>query len=127
MTIAPLPPGERGRWYPDLRVIFISDQLSQAERRCTLTHELVHRMRDDLHLDDDLLQNRIERSCHQQAARMLISLDDLAAAFLWSEEPWDVADRLWVDMETLHARMDALHPAERGYLRRYMDTKEHTA
>jgi len=127
MTMAPLPDGERGRWYPDLHVILISDRLSQAERRCTLAHELVHRMRGDLHVADDLMRNRIERSCHLIAARLLIPLPDLVQAMLWSQEPAEVAEQLWVDLETLQTRVETLHPAERGYLRRRLATKEMTA
>ena len=127
MELAPLPPGQRGRWYPDLHVILISNQLTQAERRCTLTHELVHRMRGDLHIDDDLIRNRLERSCHQIAARLLLPLPKLAEVLVWSECPSEAAEALFVDVETLQTRLESLHPAERGFLRRSIAMKEATA
>ena len=39
---AKLPPGERGRLYPELSVILLDDRLGQAEQRCTLAHDLAH-------------------------------------------------------------------------------------
>lgn len=118
LVIAALPVGERGRWYPALHVIMISDRLNQAERRCTLTHELVHRMRGDVHVSDDVFHNRQEKSCHQTAARILIPFPTLLAAMQWGRDPQELAEELWVDLETLQARICALSESEGQVLRR---------
>lgn len=128
MVILPLPPGERGRWYPDLHVIVIDENLTQAERRCTLMHELVHRMRGDNHVTDPTLRRRQEKNCHETVARLLIPLDALQAAMQWGRDPQELADELWVDVETLQARIYGLSPTETALLTDGLDsTLEETA
>lgn len=115
LVFADLPAGERGRWYPDLHVIMLHEGLTQAERRCTLTHELVHRMRGDSHAEG-VEHVRQERSCHNTVARLLIPFPSLLAAMQWGRDPQEIAEELWVDVETLHARIHALSPAESAAL-----------
>lgn len=117
LVIAPLPRGERGRWYADLHVIMISDRLTQAERRCTLTHELVHRMRGDQHVSDDLTNHRQERTCHQTVARLLIPFPTLLASMHYGRDPQELADELWVDLETLQTRVCGLNEMEAQVLK----------
>ena len=124
---APLPAGERGRYYPDHDVILLADHLSQAQRRVTLTHELVHRRRGHTECATPYHEGKQERRCEQETARLLIPLDRLADALAWSVDRHEVAEELWVDVETLDTRLKHLHPAERGYLRRRLSMKEHTA
>lgn len=116
-----LPGRERGRWYPDLHAIVLAERLTQAERRCTLMHELVHRMRGDNHVDDPHLLGRQERSCHETVARLLIPFDRLQAALQWGRDPQELADELWVDVETLLARIKGLSPVETARLREEED------
>lgn len=112
-----LPEGERGRWYPDLHVIVIDDCLTQAERRCTLMHELVHRMRGDGGtLPDEVLHARQERTCHEMVARLLIPFPSLQAAMQWGRNPQELADELAVDVETLQARISGLSDLEASAL-----------
>ena len=124
---APLPEGERGRFYPDQDVILLSDRLSQAERRSTLTHELVHRQRGHRECAALELAARQEARCEQEAARHLIALGALADSLLAECDLDQVADELCVDLETLTTRLAHLHPSERGYLQRRLSMKEHTA
>lgn len=110
---------ECGRWYDRLQTMLVRTGLSQAERRCTVTHELVHAERGDTSCDD---------SVHQEAARRLIPLEALAEAAVYHHEDLvALAEDLWVDLDTLRTRLDHLHPAERGYLRQRLSMKEHTA
>jgi Zn-dependent peptidase ImmA (M78 family) len=112
LCITRLPEGERGRWYPRQHVIVLNESLTQAERRCTLMHELVHRMRGDTHVEDNVTASRQEKSCHDSAARLLISFAALRAAMQWGRDPQELADELWVDVETLEARVRGLSESE---------------
>lgn len=119
-----LPEGQRGRWYPDLHTIVLDEGLTQAERRCTLLHELVHRMRGDCHVEDDREMSRQERDCHLTVARLLIPLDRLRAAMRYGRDPDELAEELWVDLETLQARILGLSKDEAAYVRDVADDDE---
>ena len=100
--------------------------LLQAERRCTIAHELIHLERGPAP-DDPWLRAREERAVEAEAARRLITLDALADALAWSDRPVEVAEELWVDVQTLDVRVDGLNPAERAELdTRLTDDEEGT-
>jgi hypothetical protein len=110
---------QHGRWYQHLQTMLIRRGLTQAARRCTVTHELIHAERCDLHCD---------ALVHELVARRLITLDALATAALFhGDDLTGVADELWVDVETLKIRLDHLHPSERGFLQRRISMRESTA
>lgn len=91
--------------------VCISASLSQAERRCTLTHELVHiERRGREHPNHD----KEERIVELEAARRLINLQQLVDAFVWLRHPTpgELAEELWVDGTTLLCRMENLEPIE---------------
>lgn len=111
-----LPDGEMGRWYPDLSVIVLSDRLSRTERRTTLLHELVHRMRGDSHDPDDLQRGKQERSCDDTVARLLIPFERLRAAMQWGRDPEELAAELDVDVPTLRNRVAGLSQCETALL-----------
>ena len=91
--------------------IWILDGLTVAERRCTLTHELIHlERRDEGHQGD-----KIERLVEREAARRLIPLDNLLEAD-WAQPLEKIADDLWVDEATLEVRLATLGEAERDKL-----------
>lgn len=118
LRIQRLPDGEMGRWIPGASTIVIDDRLTQAERRCTVMHELVHRLHEDLpDLPEHLLKQQ-ERACEMRTAQFLIDLDDLLDALLWcySEHEDELADHLWVDVSTLQDRIRYLTTAEKTYL-----------
>lgn len=104
---APLP---AGTWaLSDGRSIWLDDGLSQAERRCTLMHEIVH-----LELGQHTCQDEAtERAVHAEVARRLISWERLRSGLLWARTVEELAEELWVDVETAQARLEHLHPSER--------------
>lgn len=95
--------------------------LTQAERRSTICHEILHLQRGPAvcgYTDAD------EHAVSRDAARMLIDIQDLGRALQWSADPDELADELWVDRETVETRLAYLHPSERHYLRRVVADKE---
>ena len=100
--------------------IWLDDRQLQVERRCTLAHELAHielGHRDGCTGVEEVHASRL-------AARRLIRLDHLAEALAWSEHPAEVADVLWVDVDTLRTRLAHLHPAERHHIATRLARKE---
>lgn len=108
------PISERGRYYHRLGAIVVRSGMLVVEERATLWHELVHADRGDEHCE--AFGARQERWCMREAARRAIDVRQLADAFMWSEHLAEVADQLKVTVELLQARLEHLHPAERGYL-----------
>lgn len=95
--------------------ITLTTGMTQAERRSTLTHELVHYERGPCHPTHTV---REEAAVDREAAKRLIGIRELGEALAWSTDATEVAEELWVDVATVKARMTCLHPAERAYLRR---------
>ncbi|MBU8824178.1 hypothetical protein [Mycolicibacterium goodii] len=91
--------------------IWLCRTLTQAERRCTLTHELVHRERGPVPTDPAAAA-REERIVDEIAARRLITFDQLLDGLRWSRRPRELAEHLWVDEPTLQTRMATLDPLE---------------
>ena len=50
------------------------------------------------------------------AARRLIKMEHLLDALAWTEHLEELADELWVDLDTLMARLDGLTPEERAQI-----------
>lgn len=100
--------------------IWLCTTLSQAERRCTLTHELVHRERGPVPADSAAAA-REEQIVDEIAARRLISLPALIDGLRWTRQPHELADHLWVDEPTLRTRMDTLDPVEVAELEHHLD------
>lgn len=105
-------------WYPDAGEIVMDDRQPQAERRCTLAHELVHAERGDEPCASRVLELRQERAVDREAARRLIDLRALADALAWTHDVAEAADELWVDVATLRTRLADLDDCERAYVRR---------
>ncbi|GGM65011.1 hypothetical protein GCM10012275_39430 [Longimycelium tulufanense] len=102
-------------------VIRLHPDLTQAEQRCTLAHEIVHHEnRDDIlgYCGIGWLDNRIEHRVHTIAARRLITVPELAEAARWSDHPIEVAEALVVDTRTLYTWLLDMTPAE------YRDIRE---
>ncbi|GAB4712457.1 MULTISPECIES: hypothetical protein [Mycobacterium avium complex (MAC)] len=100
--------------------IWLNRTLTQAERRCTLTHELVHRERGVVPLVGAAAV-REERIVEEISARRLITLPALADGLRWTRHPRELADHLWVDEPTLQTRMDTLDPIEVAELEHQLD------
>lgn len=111
-------PGEvMGLTHHEARVIVLDRRLTQAERRCTLAHELQH-VEHGPAPDDPVLIARDELRVDRATARRMIPIHALGDALSWSTRDVEVADELWVDVPTLQARLRSLHPSERAYLLR---------
>lgn len=119
-----LPEGVRGRYYPDMDLIVIDDRLTQSERRSTLMHELVHRMLGHEPTGDERLDARQEKACEEEAARLLIPLIRLADAHLWGKHPAELAEELWVDVDTLRTRVTTLNEWEKDYINRRLEAQD---
>ena len=90
--------------------IVMDPRQSQAQRRCTVAHELAH-----LDLGHGGGCSPVEeRAARALAARWLIDMPDLLAALAWTEHLDELADELWVDVDTLLARLDGLTASERA-------------
>ena len=106
-----LPPGIRGLIQGD--TIWLCSSLTQAERRCALTHELHHVERGVPTPD---LLTREERLVDELAARQLIPMLDLISALRTSRDPYRMAEDLWCDAHTVRVRMSTLDPLETAHL-----------
>lgn len=104
------------------RVWMARDQL-QAERRCTLTHELVHL--EWAHLGEQ--SAAIERAVAVEAARRLIPVEDLVRAAAWAVSVEEAAEELWVDVDTLLVRLENLNENERERLDSFLGDCERGA
>lgn len=115
-----MPPGVLGWTDHSSRTIALDPRQTQAERRCSVEHERQHAVRGPVPADP-WLGAREESAVEQAAARALISIEALGDALAWSLDVHEVADALWVDVDTLRVRLAHLHPAERALLARKME------
>ncbi|WP_208379071.1 ImmA/IrrE family metallo-endopeptidase [Cumulibacter soli] len=104
--------------------ITLREDLLQAERRSTLTHELVHLERGPL-AGEMVLDAREEETVEREAARRLISLEQLVYALQWSSNEHELAEDLWVDVAMIRARFRALTPFEERHIQRRLDQVTH--
>lgn len=114
---AHLPAGVWGLTHHPTATVTLAHGLDQAERRCTVAHELEHVRRGPV---PSWLQQREEAAVDRAVARKLLpSILAVGEALAWAQlRIGEAAEELWVDEATLRARLDSLHPAERAYLRR---------
>lgn len=114
--------GALGWFSVDEDEILMDARQTQVERRCTLTHELVHAERRDEPCGSGVLDVRQETVVSTEAARRLIpDIHVLGEALAWAYDIDEAADELWVDAATLRSRLHHLHPAERAYLARRLN------
>lgn len=114
---ARLPAGLLGLTNFGTRTVTLDRRLLQAERRCTVAHEIEH-IRLGPVPADPVLAAREEAAIDRTVARKLISIGELGDALAWTSSLAEAAQELWVDEDTLTARLRHLHPAEVHYLRR---------
>lgn len=113
ITFERLADGRRGCLRGDRITINTGDD--QAQRRCTLAHELVHDERR-IFPQDEVLQAREEETVERIAARRLIALDHLVDVLRWTRSTGEVAAELWVDVPMLQALGRSLTDAERAWI-----------
>lgn len=116
----PLPEGLIGATDVGRREIYLDSRMMQAQRRCTLDHELEHAQAGDVGCQHPKREAAIART----SARRLIPLEQLLAAAVWAHTAAELADDLWVDLDTLRCRLDHLHPSERAALRRVLAARD---
>ena len=119
---APLPEDTLGLTDGHSRIWMSPDQ-SQAQRRCTIAHEVAHIELGHVHgcnPTDEAAADRL-------AARRLVPMDALLDALRWTEELEELADVLHVDMPMLMARLDGLTDLEKQQIKRLYDEVERTA
>ncbi len=112
-TYADLPRGLIGQ--TDGVTIWLSRRLTQAARRCTLTHELVHIERGPTP-DIEWFAHRDHHIVDATSARRLIDLDEFIDVVATHDGRIDVsvADDLWVDYPTLCDFVASLSDVERA-------------
>ncbi|WP_426302741.1 ImmA/IrrE family metallo-endopeptidase [Arthrobacter sp. R-11] len=98
-----MPDGARGRTN-GTDLIWLNRGQQQVERRCALTHELVHLERRDIGCQPAT----VEAIVNAETARRLIHLDHLAKALAWARAFHELADELWVTPDVLQDRIDHL-------------------
>ena len=93
-------------------IIWMDPRLNQVERRCVLTHELVH-----IEQGHRGCQPRaVEHAVRAETARRLITLEQLQDALPWALSAGELADELWVTEMVLFDRLAGLTAAERRAL-----------
>lgn len=92
--------------------IWVDPRLNQVERRCVLTHELVHLEHEHLGWQPPT----VEISVRQEAARRLIAREESTAALPWTRDCDELADELWVIHMVLADRFAGLSHHERTLL-----------
>ena len=108
-----IPDGSRGRT-DGLATIWLHRGQQQAERRCGLTHELVH-----LHEEHVGCQPaRIEWAVRVRTARLLINTDQLTRALLWTPHVSELAEELWVTTDVVRDRLASITDSERHHILR---------
>ncbi|WP_157226766.1 ImmA/IrrE family metallo-endopeptidase [Gordonia soli] len=107
-------PNLRARATYSAGLIQIRAGLSQRERRAAVAHEIVHYERGD----DGVACSRwhlqkLERQVHLEAARRLITIEDLADAVIGEPDYPCMAQKLWVDDYTFRLRLAYVSDEER--------------
>lgn len=110
----PLPAGTIGATDTVHRTIYLDSDQLQAQRRCTLDHELVHAEAGDVGCQHP----KREAAIDEASARRLISIGQLVDAVKWAHSIEELAEDCWVDVATMRCRLDHLHPSERAAVRR---------
>lgn len=106
-----MPDGQPGRT-DGVRVVWLDNRLQQDERRCTITHELVH-----LELGHDGCQRPcVEYQVRAETARRLIPIEDLCRHAAWARSIHELAEELWVTPDVAQDRLDTLTPDEKAQL-----------
>lgn len=102
------------------RVILIEEDQDPAAQRCSLAHAVAHLDLGHGRAVAGFFENREEADADRHAARLLIPLEALAEALVWTRSRTEVAAELLVDLPILAVREQALTRAERVQLRRWV-------
>lgn len=103
LTWADLPVGILG-YTNGVDEIVMDRRLLQVERRCTLTHELVH-----IEYGHTRCQPaKVERQVCAEASRRLVTIEQLLKHLPWARNLSELADDLWVTSAVLDDRIACL-------------------
>ncbi|MGP5689733.1 ImmA/IrrE family metallo-endopeptidase [Glutamicibacter ardleyensis] len=89
-------------------IIWLDDRLTATERRCVLTHELVHLN----HGHNECQPPKIERRVRTETAHILIRWTTLAESTTSNSNLTSLADELHVTRQVLEDRLHALSELE---------------
>lgn len=116
---ARLPDDVWGETCHETKTVTLHVDLTQAERRCTIAHEMEHIWRGEVPHGREAYEEAI---VDRRTARvMLPDIREVGEALAFSPNLYDAANELWVDEFVLHERLTSLHPSERAYLRRRLE------
>jgi len=116
--------GAEGAWVPAERVILLSRTLGWRSRRSVLAHELVHIELGHRRSGLPWFDRRQERDAIDTAARRLIHVEELAGALLWSQDEYELAEELDVDVGTVRTRLAGLTATEKDYIDSRLEVAE---
>ena len=116
--------GAEGAWVPSERVILLSGTLGWRARRSVLAHELVHLELGHQPSCLPWFARRQERDAINTAARRLVPVEALAGALSWSQDVYELAEELDVDVPTVRARLDCLTNEEKDYIDSRLEAAE---
>lgn len=92
--------------------IWIDPSLSQVERRCVITHELIH-----IEMGHTRgCTGAEEQQVRVETARRLVPIDQLLDTLRWSDSWEECADGLWVTLDVFRDRIYHLSEIERAML-----------
>lgn len=101
------------------REISLRDDLTWAERRCTVLHECLHAEHGPVL---DTMEPQHETAVRRATARLMLpEVRSIGEALAWALSAEEAADELGVDVGVLRDRLRWLHPAERHYLARRLE------
>jgi Zn-dependent peptidase ImmA (M78 family) len=100
---ADLPGRVLGLCDPSSMTIYLNRArlVTQVERRCTLTHELVH-LREG---HQGAQPSGVEARVRAETARLLIPDDALESALCWTTDLFELAETLWVTEQVVRDRL----------------------
>lgn len=84
--------------------IWLDERLLQVERRCALTHEMVHVALGHTECQPIAREARVRRI----TAERLITCEALDDAFKWARNLPELADELWVTVPVLKDRLEGI-------------------
>lgn len=95
--------------------------MSQAERRATLTHELIHLERGPCVPGHEEAE---EATVRRLSAERLMPFDDLVEAMFWCYGEQELAEHFHVDIDVVVDRLRNLTAEETAYVNAEMDRRE---
>ena len=106
--------GPMGRTIHSEQAISLRLDMTWAERRCTVAHELLHIERGPM--PAGLRAKDEERVRRETAQRMIPDIRPVGDAIAWALSPEEAAEELGVDVYVLRYRLKHMSPMERAWL-----------